>query len=626
MDERLLQQNPWLKNEALSWLARLPFLDAYELSLLLDINTKKAQWLLHDLESIHWVDQISPSSPEFETQPLHLLATGAVSALSCQLGLTESEVEGKLPVGQRDTVRRLARIEPYTYMNRIFAELANDLRKEHAGWIAELRARPLSRRSNSLPWWPPGIEGYGCLRSSSGWAPFFAAMDRLDATFFHRRRRIAAWHTFRDEVRGWGDDWLPPIFVVSGSPQSTAQWSRIIAAAADRRLVNPLDVRLADVDTVFAKGFLSRIWDEPDGGTRSNLHQALSWINEPDATFAPWLRGDNAPPPLPPQPKLQSWANQVAVSLASHSSTRGTAETLGALALVLTATDKTAVEVLGRHPMLTPQELGVMLNLDRRHTERLVAGLLRDHLIEALPPLKDEPSAEPRYLLAELALKLLAARDGVPYQTYVQGGRFLGHTQDAKGQHRLGPLLFHPEHTAGINRFMVSMMAASQDERPKLARWFGHAESTFWLTNEGARNWLQPDGLGELRWRNQTRRFLVEWDRGTMRWREMREKLDRYALLHCSSTQASDTVIVTNSPQRESSIWECWESTMAARDAPSSLLLTSVESLVTRVGPFGRVWRMSASDLSRYTWAEAIDLWEPERADSANQQPEDCDD
>jgi hypothetical protein len=267
-----------------------------------------------------------------------------------------------------------------------------------------------------------------------------------------------------------------------------------------------------------------------------------------------------------------------------------------------------------------------MLKLDRRRAERLVAGLLRDHLIESLPSLKDEPTGEPRYLLAELALKLLAARDGVPYQTYVQGGRFLGHTQDSRGQHRLGPLLFHPEHTAGINRFMVSMMAASQGERPKLARWFGHAESTFWLTQEGARNWLQPDALGELRRRNQTRRFLLEWDRGTMRCWEMREKFDRYAILHCSSSQASDTVIVTSSPQRESSIWQCWQSAMAARDAPQSLLLTSVESLVARVGPFGRVSCMGAEGQRRYTWAEAIDLWEAERTDSTNQQMEDCDD
>src|SRR5262249_9634665 len=144
-------------------------------------------------------------------------------------------------------------------------------------------------------------------------------------------------------------------------------------------------------------------------------------------------------------------------------------------------------------------------------------------------------------------------------------------------------------------------------------------------------NWLQPDGIGNLSWRNRTRRFFLEWDRGTMRWQEMREKFDRYAALYSSFALSAnpwtpDTVIVTSTPQRESSIWERWQSNRSGNEVPPSLLMTSVESLVTRLGPFGRVWRTSTDEVGRRTWAEAIDQWEAKRTDSTNQQLEDCDD
>jgi hypothetical protein len=337
-------------------------------------------------------------------------------------------------------------------------------------------------------------------------------------------------------------------------------------SAGDRRQVTTLDILMADIQTIFSNGFLNTIWTKPDGTSVTGLYRGLSFgSSEPDATLARWLPGDKAPRPLPPnRPQLQAWANQVALALPGGKLT-GTSEELGALSLVLPAADKAAVEFLGEHPMLTPWKLGVMLRLSRRRAERLVSGLARDHLIESLPPLGDEPSGEPRYLLTELGLKLLAARAGVPSRAYVRGGPFLGRTLDREGQHRLGSLLYHPEHTAGINRFMASMAASPPGEARRLTRWFGTSESTFWLTQNENRNWLQPDALGNLHWKSKTRRFFLEWDRGTMRWREMREKFDRYALLHCSSTQASDTVIVTNTPQRESSIWEYWQSAMAAR-------------------------------------------------------------
>jgi hypothetical protein len=430
----------------------------------------------------------------------------------------------------------------------------------------------------------------------------------------YRRKRIADWYAFRDESHGWGDYWLPPIFVVTDDSYATDQWARAVVSAGDRRQVTTLDILMADIQTIFSHGFLNTAWTKPDGTCVSGF-QGLSGRNEPGATFARWLPGDKAPRPLPrSRPQLQAWANQVAGALPGGK-LAGTSEELGALSLVLPATDKTAVEFLGEHPMLTPWELGVMLRLPRRRAERLVFGLTRDHLIESLPPLGDEPSGEPRYLLTELGLKLLAARAGVPYRAYVRSGPFLGRTQDREVQHRLGPLLYHPEHTAGINRFMASMAASLPGEAPRLTRWFGTSESTFWLTHDESRNWLQPDALGNLHWKGKTRRFFLEWDRGTMRWQEMREKFDRYASLYSSFARSAnpwtpDTVIVTSSPQREGSIWERWQSTMAENEVPPSLLLTSVESLVTRLGPFGRVWRTSAGDLVRYTWGEAIDLWD----------------
>ncbi|MPZ51081.1 MAG: hypothetical protein GEU75_17580, partial [Dehalococcoidia bacterium] len=602
MQERLRLQNPWLKGRALSWLARLPFLEAYELSLLLGVTEREAQWLLFDLQALRWVDQITPSSPWLQAEPLHLLNAGAVSAFACQLGISENEAQAIFPIGHRDVMHRLSRLETWATMNRLLADLVYDFSKSTSLQVDEVLALPISRKLNSS-WRPPGVEGYGCLKGSASWAPFFVAMDRSEAPLIHRRKRVADWYAFRDEGDGWGNYWMPTILIVAAGPQASEQWSEAILSAADRRQVEDLDILLTDAHTAISKGLFANIWHRPNNSSEGFLQGCLTWVNfEPVIAKAKWLPGTEAPVELSVrQPKLSVWANQVSASVVAGGAPAGTMEELAGVSLVIGATEKSAIQWLGSHPMLSAPELGIVLKLDERKAERLVSGLLRYHLVEALTPSKDE-SSEPRYLLTELGLKLLAARDGVPYRTHVRNGLFSGLTKDREGQHRLGPLLYHPEHTIGINRFFVGLIRESRPDGPRLATWWPPAESTLWFTHDDARTWLQPDGIGDLSWPGQTRRFFLEWDRGTMRWPEMTEKFRRYAsyyacLANADDMRVPDTLIVTSSPQRESAIWERLESALAERDHPPGVFLTSYEPLIERLGPFADVWRSSADDL-----------------------------
>lgn len=72
----MLTNDPQLQTEAVAWLARLPFLGAEELSLLLGITKPQAARLLGELERLGWVEWITPSSPELETDRLYILTAG----------------------------------------------------------------------------------------------------------------------------------------------------------------------------------------------------------------------------------------------------------------------------------------------------------------------------------------------------------------------------------------------------------------------------------------------------------------------------------------------------------------------------------------------------------------------
>jgi len=598
-----------LEAEAAGWLARLPFLGADELSLLLGVTRHQATGLLGKLKRLGWVEHVDTSSPELEPERLYALTQACLPALAQRLGFPEGELEASFPVGRREVLERLPRLETVVGLNRFAAELVAAVRDDIEVELEDVRALP-SRRRGANAWWPPEVEAFGCMRWGSWHAPFFVAWDRAGAPPFHRRKRVAGWYAFREARHPWGKDDIPPILVVCPGEAEAEQWSRALLDAY-RGLAAPLPVCLADVTSALREGPLGPVWRRPDGSVRAHLCERLVWrpavpkeakvpkAAKPPAELEP-ISGSGQP--------LRDRASQVVSSPEERSRGPSNVERLAALALVTSPAEKRILEWLGPHPLLSADDLAVILRISREIAQRLLDNLLRYGLVDSTDRcLENEASRQRRYFLTHFGLKLLAARDGVPPRRYARHGIVAAAMQGKQGGGRLQTLLRQFDHTVGVNRFFVRLIADGGRDGPRLVRWLSASEAAQRFTCSDVVHWLRPDGAGDVYWQGRVRRFYLEWDRSTAGLPDLMEKCRSYAAYYGSSARSGDdsgpdVLIVTTSAGRENLIWR----TLAVafgENGPLGHILTSTDPLVSSVGPTTDVWRRTESPI-RARWRD----------------------
>jgi DNA-binding MarR family transcriptional regulator len=600
--------------EAVAWLARLPFLGAEELSLLLGTTKPQAARLLGELERLGWAEWITPSSPELEPDRLYILTDGCLPGLAERLGLAEQELQVTFPVRRKEVLERLSRLEAVVGLNRWAAELVAAVRDDEEVELEHVQSLQRGRRP-AQAWWPPEVEGYGCLRWGPWRAPFFLAWDRAGAPPFHRRKRVGAWYAFRESDHPWGRDDIPPILAVCPGETEAKQWARAVLAASDRRQAPRLPVFLTDVLFALIGGPLGPVWRRPDGTVRAHLCERLVWRPAVPAE-AGTIGAKNPTGPLDTVsvsgPTLRAWARQAVEPPGETARARSSPERLAALSLVTSPTEKRALEWLGHHPLLSDDDLAVILRVSGQLPARLLRNLARHGLVESTgKALEDEAAPPRRYYLTDVGLKLLAARDGTPPRRYARYGVVAAAMPKKQGDGRLGTLLRQLDHTVGVNRFFVRMIRDSVKGGPRLVRWLSASEAAQKFTYGDVTHWLRPDGAGDVWWRGRMRRFYLEWDRGTVKLPDLVEKCRSYAAYYASLARTGvpdsdrpSALVVTSSPVREGVLWR---TLLAALDEVASSpchFFTTVDTIIGRTGPLAPVWRRG-KDAERGAWASA---------------------
>jgi hypothetical protein len=505
----------------------------------------------------------------------------------------------------------VARLETAAALNAFFADIVDVLRADEEVSLEEARSLPWTRWPASR-WWPPGVEAYGSLRSGCWQAPFFVAWDRAGAPTAHRRTRVAGWYAYLvSEGNPWRVEGLPPILVVCPSEREATQWSLAVESSADRRGIAPLAVRIGTASEVFRLGALGAVWRRPDGHRRATLTDRLRWVSE-----VPRQVGIEPSPPLVPvepcqrRPHsigLRDWARQATTEPRSLKP----GERVAALALSTSVTQKELLEWVGHHPFLSAADLAVLSGLREAGTERLVAGLARLGLVDfAVRPAGGDSSPASRHFLTEEGLRLLAARDGVPYRRYGRHGVLAvgDSTRGGEGQ-RLAGLQRHFEHTVGVNNFVValaaeaaSLRARGQDHR--LVHWLSAAEAQEWFRWKG-RSWhVWPDARFLYRANRLELDVFLEWDRGTMRRRDYLEKFRAYgsffACRQADHLARCRLLVVTTTPAAERRIAEVIQS--ATGTAPALLVAhLTTASRLEHAGALSDVWRLAYGG-GRQTW------------------------
>ena len=152
-----------LKLEAIAWLTRLPFLGAEEQSVLLGVTKPQAAKTLGELESLGWVEWVTPSSPELDPEPLYALTGSSLTRVAEHTGLTGEDLALSFPVERKEVLQRLTRLETTVGLNLFAAEMVAAARDDTEIELEEIRSVTWGKRPTQA-WWPPEVEGYGCLR------------------------------------------------------------------------------------------------------------------------------------------------------------------------------------------------------------------------------------------------------------------------------------------------------------------------------------------------------------------------------------------------------------------------------------------------------------------------------
>lgn len=269
----------------------------------------------------------------------------------------------------------------------------------------------------------------------------------------------------------------------------------------------------------------------------------------------------------------------------------------------LGAADRELLDVLGRHPFLPlaglVAVLGCTVERCRRRRDRLVnSGLAR--VLEAR-----EAGRHAALGLAELTvegLQVLAAQQGLSLSEAVRHeGLVGGGSNTPVGTRR--SLLRDLEHTLESDAVFVELRRAAErhgdERRYALLEWRGPAAC--------AVRGVRPDGYGLYRYAGEEYSFFLEYDRGTMQARDLRDKFEAYYRwlesgrfrLHYDTFPT--VLVLTRDPASEERMIRVLRSVGLGRVVTLPVLLTTHgRREADRDGLLGPIWREPERAERRY--------------------------
>lgn len=266
--------------------------------------------------------------------------------------------------------------------------------------------------------------------------------------------------------------------------------------------------------------------------------------------------------------------------------------------LELAAGDHALLDLVGRHPFLPVDGLAAVLGWTgeqaRSRRDRLVArGLLR--LVE--PAEVGERVASGGLVeLTTDGLELVAARQGLTPGAAIRHNGLVGGGPDRpRGPRRI--LLKHPDHTLGVDALFVGLYRAAA----RLAAAGRDVAVLEWRSAAAcSRRRFRPDGYGMLRCGGRRCGFFLEYDRGTMRGRDYREKWAAYYEYRDSRRFERDydgfptVLVVTTENAAEERIARAARAAAVGRWPALRLLLTCewrIHDPLNPNGLLGPIWR-----------------------------------
>ncbi|MGE0540950.1 MAG: replication-relaxation family protein [Dehalococcoidia bacterium] len=531
----------------LHWLACLPLLEEHHLTMLVGTDAWTTREVLRELHGQGWVTSLVLDSPEFASpRRLYCLTDAGIAALAEALRLTLTEVRQRYPVGNQERSVHITRAETAVGIASFAVALRNMDETEEVH-VRSSHWTPHPGRPSD----PPAVEAHGCLHAGGTTARFVLVWDRAAAPAAHRRGRVAAWYRADEGVYRDISGRLPSLLVVCPDERTLQHWTIAVERGADRRARNMIPLHLATIAELAAQGPFGACWRQPGSGHPVHLADCLAWR----LTTSACIETSTASPAALPVARTERDSERQdgtrrgggALAQSGDPRRRATrAERWAALAIGLSATQKTLLEWVAHHPLLPATHLASHLALSTPSVTGFLEELARSDLVTIDRTELPRSPNERRYVLSADGAAFLAARDGVPVGVYLREGVMAADDVEVGARRatrpgagagtpvRLGHLRRHLEHTIGVQRFALALTQEAARQRAfgwdhRLLAWLNDAEGQVWFRDGGRTHHIWPDGRFWYRANGVVYDLLLEWDRGLVRHRDYARKFAAYA-------------------------------------------------------------------------------------------------
>ena len=550
-----------IEGRLLHWLLRYPLQRAD------DLVVGVARWAsratvyrhLHVLETRGLVESVLPKTPGDGKYLYHLNNLG-LHVLATSLKRSAHELAQHWQVNEAGLIRWLARLPTLLLLQEVVnglvtgaaeAMTSRGRRPQLVRWTWQRDAtHRFQYREQTMRWFADGVVAL-CIRAQQDnggaldqWFGLFLLCTDLDDERLMRLRleRLLCW---RESPERWSAyQHMLPVLILARSPRQCDHWQRAVESAALKLRLDPPSGALACLPEPEGRQIdpWRLAWRTLSTDVPCHLHDLLRPL--PRSAFPPSLRLEEGEDEAR-QAQSTSNSSTAAASLGTPvrlgrlivgdlkyrassivQESLEEREVMALLALRLTPCQWSILRLLLAHPLLSDDELGAFLNLQRKSVRCSLYGLHQLDCLQSIPTVVGK-----RWQLCERGLRLLATANHLHVRTLAVVSDDAGDGEVSRVEQRGAAwLLRHIQHTAGIYGFFARLTRAARGEPGHALCWWetGAACERRYQVGERWYN-LRPDALADYRAGPQHFRFWLEWDRGTMNARDLVVKFDAYA-------------------------------------------------------------------------------------------------
>ncbi len=513
------------KLQVLQTLSQHPLLSRRQLELACDLSVRKAQEHLAFLRRQGWVTEYSARQPLLYARALYALTPAGN-------GILESQGKAISSLSVTRLAHLIVRMERVFQTRNLFLWLAQGPRQdwEIIHWDVEVEYEfQVQEKLVRIP-----FHGAAHVKRLNGrWVTVFVEFDTGRVPVANLGERMRAFVQAQRDPRfaySRTED-FPTLVIIASDPRRLQEYYALIhtSARAFQLPVPTVYLALSSEAIQVRDDKAASIWYSTSLGRRTALFTEAN--------------GNTTTYPLGPTWQLIVVATKGQTNDSARIEPLGSEGRVGtglvayaSVSLALDPIDKQLIDEVARHPLLTAEELTVVLQVTAWYVEKHLRQLVRWQLVEGYGFASsgklvrvDSESERPESLSKNPGVHYLIGTAGVCYLAAVAGfDRRVSRYARARGWGKgLDALVKYYEHTRQENAVFLQLALAAQ-KRKHLLTWLSETESRLYYSINDRRHSFMPDGRGTY-WDGERRfEFTVEIDRSRASRKKLRRKLNEY--------------------------------------------------------------------------------------------------